>query len=76
LIQNGSPGRLLPPRYWIDRLRAASLLRPGTLVLSGAIGMIEGVDQFAEGWRVEMADGEGNVSRVAYSIEVLPAAWE
>jgi Protein of unknown function (DUF2848) len=76
LIQNGSPARLLPPRYWIDRLRSAGLLRPGTLVLSGAIGMIEGVDQFAEGWRVEMADGKGNVSRVAYNVEVLPAAWE
>lgn len=76
LIQDGSPARLLPPRYWIERLRAAGLLRPGTLVMSGTIGMIEGVDQFADGWRVEMADGQGNLSRVAYSVEVLPAAWE
>ena len=76
LIQDGSPARLLPPRYWIDRLRAASLLRPGTVVMSGTIGMIEGVDQFADSWRVEMADGCGTVSRVGYQIEQLPAPWE
>ncbi|WP_162596226.1 DUF2848 family protein [Methylobacterium sp. 17Sr1-1] len=66
--------RLLPPRNWIERLRGAGLLRPGTLVMSGIIGMIEGVDQVAEGWRVEMADGQGRLSRVADSIEVRPAA--
>ena len=56
LISEGSPAELLSPSYWIDRLDDAGLLRPGTLLLSGTIPMIEGVDQFAEGWRVELAD--------------------
>ncbi|WP_430297752.1 DUF2848 domain-containing protein [Sinomonas sp. B1-1] len=76
LIQDGSPSQLLPPRYWADRLDEAGLLRPGTVVMSGTIPMVPGVDQFADGWRVELADGEGNVSRVAYEVEMLPAAWE
>lgn len=38
--------------------------------------MIEGVDQFADGWRVELADGKGNVSRVAYDVDLLPPAWD
>ena len=76
LIQNSLLNELLPPRFWIERLREAGLLRPGTLVLSGTIGMIEGVNPFAEGWRVEMADSIGNISKIAYTIETLPAAWE
>ena len=76
LIQDGSPARLLSPRYWIERLRADGLLRPGTLLLSGTIAMAAGVDQFAEGWRVALSDGDGNVSRVGYSVEILPPAWE
>ena len=76
LIQDGTAGRLLPPRYWLDRLRDAGLLRPRTLLMSGTIGMIPGIDQFAEGWRVELADGEGNVSRIAYTVERLPPAWD
>ncbi|WP_288425435.1 DUF2848 family protein [uncultured Agrobacterium sp.] len=76
LIQDGTTARLLPPRYWIERLKQAGLLRPNSLVMSGTIGMKEGVDQFAEGWRVEMADDAGNVSRVQYRVETLPSAWE
>lgn len=76
LIQDGSPAQLLPPSYWIEQLRAADLLRPGTLVMSGTIPMIAGVDQFADGWRVELTDPDGHVSRAAYTVEQLPAAWE
>ena len=76
LISEGSPAELLSPSYWIDRLDDAGLLRPGTLLLSGTIPMIEGVDQFAEGWRVELTDPDGHVSRVAYRVEQLPAPWE
>ncbi len=76
LISEGSPAELLSPSYWIDRLDDAGLLRPGTLLLSGTIPMIEGVDQFAEGWRVELTDPSGHVSRVAYRVEQLPAPWE
>lgn len=68
--------QLLSLRYWIERLRADGLLRPGTPLLSGTIPMRAGVDQFADGRRVALADGAGNVSRVAYRVEALPRAWE
>jgi hypothetical protein len=34
------------------------------------------VDQFADGWRVELADASGTVSRVTYRVEQLPDAWD
>jgi hypothetical protein len=46
------------------------------VLLSGTIPMIEGVNQFADGWRVEMADPRGQVSRIAYTVEQLPPAWD
>lgn len=76
LIQDGTPAQLLPPAYWIDELSRAGLFRPGTVFLSGTLPMIGGVDQFADAWRVELADGNGVVSRVAYRVERLPDAWE
>ena len=76
LIQDGTPAQLLAPAYWVERLTDAALLRPGTVLLSGTLPMVEGVDQFADGWRVELADGKGNVSRVAYAVERLPPAWD
>jgi 2-keto-4-pentenoate hydratase/2-oxohepta-3-ene-1,7-dioic acid hydratase in catechol pathway len=77
LVQDGTLTQLLPPSYWVERLREHGLLRPGTVVLSGTIPMIAGVDQFAEGWRVELADPRGTiVSRVEYDVEQLPPAWD
>jgi Protein of unknown function (DUF2848) len=76
LIQDGLVGQLLPPSYWLDQLGAAGLLQPGTVILGGTIPMLGGVDQFADRWRVELADGQGNVSRVDYAVDVLPASWE
>ena len=35
-----------------------------------------GVDQFAQGWRVELSDADGHTSRVAYRVELLPVAWD
>ncbi len=74
-VQDGTVGQLLPPRYWLERLAEHSLLRPGTALLSGTIPMIDGANQFADAWRVEMADTAGRVSRVAYQVDRLPAAW-
>ena len=74
LIQDGSPAQLLAPQYWIKEL--GDLLRPGTVLLSGTIPMIAGVDQFADAWRVELTDPRGLTSRVEYTVEQLPAAWE
>lgn len=76
LIQDGTPGQLLGPGYWIDELTRAGLMQPGTVVMSGTIPMLPGVDQFAAAWRVELADGAGVVSRVTYRVEQLPAAWD
>jgi hypothetical protein len=76
LISDGSPAELLSPGYWIDRLDEAGMLRPGTVLLSGTIAMIEGVDQFADGWRVELADTDGNTSTAAYRVERLSEPWE
>ena len=76
LISDGSPAELLSPAYWIERLGDAGLLRPGTLLLSGTIPMIDGVDQFAEGWRVELTDPAGHTSRVAYRVDQLSQPWE
>jgi hypothetical protein len=74
LIQDGTLAQLLPPAYWMEVL--GSLLRPGTVLLSGTIPMIAGVDQFADAWRVELTDPRGLTSRILYSVEQLAAAWE
>lgn len=76
LIQDGSPALLLSPDYWIGRIGEAGLLRPGTVVMSGTIPMLPGIDQFADAWRVELAAPDGTVSRVGYTVEVLPEPWE
>lgn len=76
LIQDGTLAQLLPPSYWIAELAQADLLRPGTVVLSGTIPMISGVDQFADGWRVVLADPRGPASRLSYDVRRLPPAWD
>jgi 2-keto-4-pentenoate hydratase/2-oxohepta-3-ene-1,7-dioic acid hydratase in catechol pathway len=76
LIQDGTLAQLLPPAYWVQALSEQGLLRPGTVLLSGTIPMVAGVDQFADGWRVEMTDPQGRTSRIAYQVEQLPPAWD
>ncbi|ONI70204.1 hypothetical protein BWI15_25740 [Kribbella sp. ALI-6-A] len=74
LIQDGTLAQLLPPAYWVKEL--GNLLRPGTVLLSGTIPMIAGVDQFADAWRVELTDPRGLTSRIEYAVEQLAAAWD
>jgi 2-keto-4-pentenoate hydratase/2-oxohepta-3-ene-1,7-dioic acid hydratase in catechol pathway len=76
LVQDGTVGQLLPPQHWLDVLGDAGLLRPGTVLLSGTIPMLDGVDQFGDAWRVEMSDPRGQVSRLRYGVEQLPPAWD
>ncbi|WP_238163770.1 DUF2848 family protein [Kribbella pittospori] len=64
---------LLPPSYWLKELRER--LVPGTVLLSGMIRMIPGVDQFADAWRVEITDPRGLASRIVYGEELAPA-WD
>jgi len=74
LIQDGRLAQLLPPSYWIEEL--GDRLVPGTVLLSGTIPMIAGVDQFADAWRVELTDPRGVTSRIVYSVEQLAEAWD
>ncbi|WP_328322293.1 DUF2848 domain-containing protein [Kribbella sp. NBC_00382] len=74
LIQDGTLAQLLPPSYWVKEL--SDRLVPGTVVLSGTIPMIAGVDQFADAWRVELTDPRGVTSRIDYKVEQLAEAWE
>jgi 2-keto-4-pentenoate hydratase/2-oxohepta-3-ene-1,7-dioic acid hydratase in catechol pathway len=74
LIQDGTLAQLLPPSYWVKEL--GDRLVPGTVLLSGTIPMIAGVDQFADAWRVELTDPRGLTSRIGYEVEQLAEAWE
>ncbi|MFE6030099.1 DUF2848 domain-containing protein [Streptomyces niveus] len=74
LIQNGTLAELLTPGYWADVLRERGDLVPGTVLISGTIPMAEGVDQFAERWRVELSDpATGDVIDLAYDVVRMPA---
>jgi hypothetical protein len=71
LIQEAPLAALLPPRYWLDEV--GGLLVPGTVLLSGTIAMLPGVDQFADAWRVELADPTtGEVLDLSYRVERMP----
>lgn len=56
LIQSGTLADLLTPDYWLGVLKERGLFRPGTVLLSGTITMLPDVDQFADAWKVELAD--------------------
>ncbi len=72
-IQRGTLAELLTPQYWVDRLRALDLLRPGTVLLSGTIPMHHGVEQFASNWRVELRDpATGDIIDCSYEVSPLP----
>jgi Protein of unknown function (DUF2848) len=71
LIQDAPLAALLPPRYWLDEI--GDLLVPGTVLLSGTVAMLPGVDQFAEHWRVELADPvTGRTLDLGYTVERMP----
>lgn len=72
LIQDSSLGALLTPDYWLDVLEERGLSRPGTVLISGTVAMIAGVDQFASSWRVEMSDPvTGQSINVAYAVRQM-----
>jgi hypothetical protein len=49
------------------------LLVPGTVLLSGTVPMLPGVDQFADRWRVELTDpATGTAFCLAYRVERMP----
>jgi hypothetical protein len=71
LIQDAPLAALLPPRYWLDEF--PQLLEPGTVLLSGTVAMLPGVDQFADRWRVALADPvTGRTLELAYAVQRMP----
>ncbi|WP_410576566.1 DUF2848 domain-containing protein [Amycolatopsis sp. lyj-108] len=73
LIQQGKLAELLPPSYWLEVLRERGLHAPGTVLISGTIPMVHGVDQFADSWRVELGDpATGETIELAYTVRRLP----
>ncbi|GAA4537365.1 DUF2848 domain-containing protein [Pseudonocardia xishanensis] len=73
LVQDAKLGALLAPDYWLDVLRERGWLTPGTVLLSGTVAMLPGVDQFADGWRVELTDpATGGTLELAYAVDRLP----
>ncbi|MGW2513037.1 DUF2848 domain-containing protein [Streptomyces scopuliridis] len=74
IIQDGTLAELLTPGYWAQVLRERGDLVPGTVLISGTIPMAEGVDQFADRWRVELGDpATGDVIELAYDVVRMPA---
>ncbi|MEV6421361.1 DUF2848 domain-containing protein [Streptomyces sp. NPDC051662] len=74
LIQDGTLAELLTPGYWAEVLRERGDLVPGTVLISGTIPMAEGVDQFADRWRVELGDAAtGDVIELGYDVVRMPA---
>jgi hypothetical protein len=72
-IQAGTLAELLAPDYWVDVLRSRGELTPETVLISGTIPMATGVDQFADGWRVELGDPtDGDVISLAYDVRPMP----
>lgn len=73
LIQDGTLAALLTPDHWLGVLTERGLRQPGTVLISGTIAMLPGVDQFADGWRVELADPtNGETIEAAYAVRRLP----
>jgi len=73
-IQHGTLAELLTPAYWVDALRSRDALVPGTVLISGTIPMTPGVDQFADGWTVELGDpATGDTIRLDYAVQPMPA---
>jgi hypothetical protein len=71
LIQDAPLAALLPPRYWLDAI--PQLLEPGTVLLSGTVAMLPGVDQFADRWRAELTDPvTGYTLELAYGVQRMP----
>jgi hypothetical protein len=71
LIQDSPLAALLPPRHWLDAI--GSLLVPGTVLLSGTVAMLPDVDQFADHWRVELADPTTTRTLdLAYAVQRMP----
>lgn len=74
VIQDTTLGALLPPKYWLDILRTNGWFEAGTILISGTVPMVEGVNQFADTWEVALTDPDtGDEITCGYRVQVLPA---
>ncbi|WP_066907867.1 DUF2848 domain-containing protein [Millisia brevis] len=74
LIQDGTVADLLDPFYWLDVLAERGLKTRGTVLISGTISMLPGVDQFVDTWRVELGDPTtGDTLECGYRVAPMPA---
>lgn len=72
LIQESSMAALLAPDYWLNVLSERGLNKPGTVLISGTVAMINGVDQFARSWKVELHDPTtGQSINAAYAVREM-----
>lgn len=77
LISDSSCADLLTPDHWLQVLAERGLADPGTVLMSGTVLMIEGVDQFADRWRVQLADPVTDETiEVGYAVRQLPEPIE
>jgi hypothetical protein len=73
LVQDSTLGDLLTPDHWLGVLRERGLDLPGTVLASGTVAMLPGVDQFAPRWDVELHDPVTDLRITAgYDVEVMP----
>lgn len=73
LIQQGTLGDLLAPKYWLDVLAERGDAQPGTVLMSGTISMRNGVNQFADTWKVAITDpANQDVISVEYRTVPMP----
>jgi hypothetical protein len=72
VIQESTMGALLAPDYWLDVLRERGEAATGTVLLSGTVAMVAGVDQFSDRWEAELVDPvRGRSIRCAYAVDRL-----
>lgn len=74
VIQDTTLAAMLPPKYWLDVLREMDLFEAGTILISGTVPMVEGVEQFADRWEAALIDpGTGDQITCSYLVEPMPA---
>ncbi|QNQ89264.1 DUF2848 domain-containing protein [Corynebacterium poyangense] len=72
LIQDSDASALLSPDYWLQVLKERGEHLPGTILLSGTIVMLEGIDQFSDRWRVDLTVPGLGTASVKYDVLQMP----
>lgn len=70
-IQDSTAAALLSPDYWLSCLEQRGERQPGTVLISGTVTMLEGVEQFADRWVVELSIPGQGTARVDYKVMTM-----